>query len=361
DINADLKPFKDLTIELAANKTYTRNQAQQIDAIRNTNSSAEFNELPVNETGNFAISYFMLPMSFDGNGDATFEKFKQNRAIIRQRLAESENASPDGFGLNSQQVLIPAFLATYSGQDAGKVRLSAFRNIPIPGWRLNYRGFMNFAWFKKHFSSFTVEHGYQSTYSIIGFNNNLLYNAENPYGDPNNLTGSGDYQPEKIFNGLNLIELFNPLVKIDFRLKSSLSFNLELKTDKQLSLNVNNNTLTEVRGKEYVAGIGYRFKDVRFKLKTGEKLTTFKGDINLKANLSIRNNSTVVRSIDIENNQVTGGQNMFAIKLQADYALNKNLLASFFYDQNSSRFLISTTFPRKSINAGITLRYTIGN
>ncbi|MCB0475594.1 MAG: hypothetical protein KDC69_07955, partial [Flavobacteriaceae bacterium] len=207
----------------------------------------------------------------------------------------------------------------------------------------------------------TVEHGYQSTYSIVGFNNNLLYNAENPYGDPNNLTGSGDYQPEKIFNGLNLIELFNPLVKIDFRLKSSLSFNLELKTDKQLSLNVNNNTLTEVRGKEYVAGIGYRFKDVRFKLKTGEKLTTFKGDINLKANLSIRNNSTVVRSIDIENNQVTGGQNMFAIKLQADYALNKNLLASFFYDQNSSRFLISTTFPRKSINAGITLRYTIGN
>jgi cell surface protein SprA len=96
-------------------------------------------------------------------------------------------------------------------------------------------------------------------------------------------------------------------------------------------------------------------------MKTGNTTTTFKGDINLKADFSLRDNSTVIRAINIDNNQVTGGQRLASFKFVADYALNKNLLASFFYDQNSSRFLISTTFPRKSFNAGISIRYNIGN
>jgi cell surface protein SprA len=96
-------------------------------------------------------------------------------------------------------------------------------------------------------------------------------------------------------------------------------------------------------------------------MKTGNTTTTFKGDINLKADFGLRDNATVIRSIDIDNNQITGGQRLVSFKFIADYALNKNLLASFFYDQNSSRFLISTTFPRKSINTGISIRYTIGN
>ena len=169
------------------------------------------------------------------------------------------------------------------------------------------------------------------------------------------------YQPEKLFTGVNLVEEFSPLVKVDMKMRNSFSLRAEVRKDKALNLNFNNNTLTEIRGTEYIVGIGYRLKDVRFKMKTGEVTTTFKGDINLKADIGIRNNSTIIRSIDINNNQVTGGQKLISFKFIADYALNQNLLASFFYDQNSSEFLISTTFPRKSINAGISLRYTIGN
>ena len=304
----------------------------------------------------------MLSKAFDGNGDTTFEEFKDNRAIISERLnAQAEQAGvigPDGYGENSQQVLLPAFLAAYSGKDASSIKLGAFRNTPIPNWRINYKGLMQFKWFKKHFRSFIVEHRYRSTYSIIGFNNNLLYNPEAPYA---NTDINDNYQPEKLFTGINLIEEFSPLLKVDMRMKNSFSIRAEVKRDKALNLNMNNNTLTEIRGKEYVVGIGYRFKDIRLKMKTGNTTTTFKGDINLKADFSIRDNSTIIRSIDIENNQVTGGQKLVSFKFLADYALNKNLLASFFYDHNSSRFLISTTFPRKSINAGISVRYTLGN
>ena len=358
DLNADVRPFKDFNLELSANRVFTQNQSQQLDVI-----DGEFNpDLPINEVGNFSISHFMLSKSFDGNGDETFEEFKTNRAIIINRLntlaEQAGEVNPDGYGENSQQVLLPAFLAAYSGKDAGSIKLGAFRNTPIPNWRINYKGLMQFKWFKKHFRSFIVEHRYRSTYSIIGFSNNLLYDQEAPYA---NTDINENYQPEKLFTGINLIEEFSPLLKVDMRLKNSFSIRAEVKRDKALNLNMNNNTLTEIRGKEYVVGIGYRFKDIRLKMKTGNTTTTFKGDINLKADFSIRDNSTIIRSIDIENNQVTGGQKLVSFKFLADYALNKNLLASFFYDHNSSRFLISTTFPRKSINAGISVRYTLGN
>ena len=358
DINADIRPFKDFNIELSANKVFTKNLSQQLDVVNNG-----FNpDLPINEIGNFSISYFMLKNAFDGNGDATFDKFKANRTIIANRLnnlAEKDGVvNPNGYGSNSQQVLIPAFLAAYAGNDAGKVKLSAFRNIPIPNWRINYKGFMKFKWFKKRFRSFIVEHAYRSTYYVNGFNNNLLYNPTTKY---TNFDSNENYRPSQVFTGINLREEFSPLIKVDMRMKNSLSVRAELKQDKALNLNINNNTITEIRGKEYVLGLGYRLKDVKMKIKTGNTVTTFKGDINFKGDISLRNNSTTIRSIDIVNNQVTGGQRLVSFKFSADYALNKNLLASFYFDQNSSRFLISTTFPRKSISAGISLRYNIGN
>lgn len=358
DINADLKPFKNFNIELSANRVFTRNQSQLIDPIRFSPDSVSLNTSPLNESGNFSISYFMLPNAFDGNGDSTFEKFKENRAIIQQRLVQETGLLESGFGENSPEVLLPAFLAAYSGKSATKIKTGAFRNIPIPNWRINYKGLMQFAWFKKHFRSFNIDHRYNSTYSIIGFTNNLLYTPENRL---TNLDINGNYQPEKLFNGINLVEEFNPLIRVDMKMRNNFSLRAEVRRDKSLNLNLNNNTITEIRGKEYVFGLGYRFKDVKWTIKTGPTTTRFKGDINLKADIGIRDNSTVIRSIDIDNNQVTGGQRLLSIKFNADWNLNQSLLASFFYDQNSSRFLISNTFPRNSINAGITLRYTIGN
>ncbi len=358
DINADVKPFKNFNIELSANRVFTRNQSQLLDPVDSL-GVLKLNGSPLNESGNFIISYFMLPNAFDGDGDATFEKFKENRAIIQQRLARrAGQANLDGYGENSPEVLLPAFLAAYSGQNASKVKLGAFRNIPIPNWRINYKGFMQFGWFKKHFRSFNIDHRYNSSYQIIGFTNNLLFNPENPTSNPDI---NGNYQPEKLFNGINLVEEFNPLVRVDMKMRNNFSLRAEVRRDKSLNLNLNNNTITEIRGKEYIFGLGYRFKDVKLKIKTGQTTTNFKGDINLNADIGIRDNSTVIRSIDIDNNQVTGGQRLLSIKFNADWALNQSLLASFFYDQNSSRFLISNTFPRNSINTGISLRYTIGN
>jgi cell surface protein SprA len=48
-----------------------------------------------------------------------------------------------------------------------------------------------------------------------------------------------------------------------------------------------------------------------------------KSDINLKADITYRNNQTIVRYLDYDNNQLAGGQNIWSITVKADYAFSK--------------------------------------
>ncbi|MDH3321633.1 MAG: cell surface protein SprA, partial [Flavobacteriaceae bacterium] len=358
DYSATLRPTKNLDIEVFGNRTFTKSFTQQLDVI-----NGELHEAPLNAIGNFSISYFMLKSSFSDE-DALFETFKENRAIISQRLASKTGGDIDGFGSTNQDVVLPSFLAAYSGKDASKVQLSAFRNTPVPNWRFTYKGLMQIGWFKQNFRSFTLEHSYRSIYSLLSYTNNLNYDENNPYGESNKDI-AGNFNPKKLYNGVNLIEEFSPLVKVDLKMKNSFSLRAAYNKDKSLNLNFNNNTITEISGNEVVVGLGYRIQNVKMQFKTGNSTTRFQGDINLKADLGIRDNLTVIRAFgitdDVNNDQVTGGQNLISFKFLADYSLNKNLLASFFFDYNKSKFAISTTFPRNSINGGISVRYIIGN
>jgi cell surface protein SprA len=358
DYTMDIKPFRTLDIELFGNRTYTKNSSQQLDVIDNA-----FSDTPQSVIGNFSISHFMMKSSFK-DSDAVFQEFKDNRAIISQRLASKTGGDINGFGSTNQDVVLPAFLAAYSGKSASSVQLGAFRNTPIPNWRITYRGLNEIPWIKNNFRSVILEHSYRSVYSILSFTNNLKYNKADPFG-AGNLDIANNYNPQKLFNGINLIEEFSPLLKVDLKMKNSFSLRAAYNKDKALNLNFNNNTVTEIAGNEVILGLGYRFKDVRMKFKTGESTTSFRGDINIKADLGIRDNLTTIRAYglndDLNNDQITGGQNLVSFKLLIDYSLNKNLLTSFFFDYNKSKFAISTTYPRQSINGGISVRYIIGN
>lgn len=358
DYTMDIRPTRSLDIELFGNRTYTKSTRQQLDIIDDV-----FNETPQNVVGNFSISYFMMKSSFKNN-DSLFQEFKDNRAVISQRLASKTGANIDGYGSTNQDVVLPAFIAAYSGKSANSVDLGAFRNTPIPNWRITYSGLNNIPWIKSNFRSVILEHSYRSIYSILSFTNNLKYDKTDPYGNENRDIAN-NYNPEKLYNGINLIEEFSPLLKIDLKMKNSFSLRAAYNKDKALNLNFNNNTVTQVTGNEVILGLGYRFQNIRMKFKTGEKITSFQGDINIKADLGIRDNSTIVRAYgindDINNDQITGGQNLISFKFLVDYSLNKNLLTSFFFDYNKSKFAISTTYPRQAINGGISVRYIIGN
>jgi cell surface protein SprA len=170
-----------------------------------------------------------------------------------------------------------------------------------------------------------------------------------------------DALPENIINNVVLTDQFNPLMRMDFEMQNSFSFLAEVRTDRTLSLSFDNNLMTEINGKEYTLGLGYRFKDVKMVTNIGGEKTRLKGDLNLKFDLTLRDNITIIRNLDIDNNQITSGQNLMSIKFTADYALSKNFNALFFYDHSFSKFAVSTAFPQTTINTGFTLRYNFGN
>ena len=364
-INATAQPTQDLTIDLTADRRLTNSFQENFQVNDLGSGEFEFESLLGNNFGNFSISTLLIGTAFSRSNEfdsTTFEQFQANRITIANRRAAENgipqgtaDAFPEGFGETQQDVLLPAFFAAYSGQDAERVNLDAFRQIPIPNWNLKYTGLAKLRSFKKKFKRFSISHAYRSAYSINSFQTNLerqnaTVNAE-----------TGDFLPENVISNVVLNDAFSPLIRVDFELQNSLSVLAEVRTDRTLQLSFDNNLLTEITGKEYALGLGYRFKDVKFVTNIGGQKTRLKGDLNLKADLSLRDNITIIRNLDLNSNQITSGQNLWSIKFTADYALSKNLNALFFYDHSFSRFAVSTAFPQTTINGGFTLRYNFGN
>jgi cell surface protein SprA len=357
DYTFTVKPFKDLIIDVRGNKIKTRDISQQLDIVENGSNTGVLDfSAPAFETGNFSTSHSMIATAFT-DGDALFQTMKEYRSIIAQRLVTATGAPIAGFGNTSQQVLLPAFMAAYSGTNPDKVNTGLFRNIPIPNWTLRYTGFMKLGFFKQHFSNFIVSHGYRSSYTISSFTNNLQYDGTNSFSSTNS---ADNYEPELLVSAATLVDEFSPLIKIDMKMRNSFSLRGEIKSDRTLTMNFNNSTLTDIKGTEYILGMGYVFKDIKVKTNFTGKKQTLKGDINLRADVSLRDNLTQIRSVDEDNNQISGGQRLFSIKFTADYRLSSSLTASFYYNHQTSRYAISTTFPRQAINGGFNIIYNLG-
>ena len=364
---ANIEPLPDLKIDLIANRTYSESFSEQYDI-----SNGQYNSRSPYTSGAFAISTVLIKTAFfesDENGSEAFDNFRKNRITIANRLAtkrgininNSANIGTDGFplgyGSSNQSVLLAAFLAAYTGTDANHAELGIFRNIPIPNWSVKYNGLMRYAFFKDTFKRFSLQHSYQATYTVNAFNSNYSY-AKNPDGMDDN----GNYYNETIMSNVTLTEQFSPFLKVDFELKNSFKILTQINKDRTLSMSFDNNNLTEVNGIEYVIGLGYRFKDVSFTSRLADNPTnTIKSDIIIKADLTLRDNQTIVRYLDYDNNQLVAGQKIWTLKTTADYSLSKNLTMIFYYNHSFSKPVISTSFPLTTISTGFTLRYIFGN
>ena len=351
-----------LKIDVSANRAESETYSENFIV-----TDGIYQSLTPTTNGNFSISTILLKTSFQrSTADASkaFDDFRNNRLTIANRLAgpnvteRDENGFPVGFSQNNQAVLLPAFLAAYTGEDADDTSSSPFKDIPLPNWNLQYNGFLKFKWFKQRFKRFTVSHGYRSDFTINRFETNLEFDP-GAIGD-DRFDAAGDFINETLYGNVNLTEQFSPLIKIDLETKSSVKVSTEIRRDRAVSFSFDNNLLTEVRGEEYILGLGYRIKDIKFKTTLGSlkgRKRTIKSDLNLKADFSLRSNETVVRFLDVDNNQVTSGQDVYSFRFTSDYALSKNLTAIFFYDHSFSQFSVSTAFPQTNIRSGFTMRY----
>ena len=378
-LRSTIEPIKQFRIELTATRNYSNSQNEYFrwDPIDNG-----FNSFTPTEAGSYSISFSSWRTAFKRDNDdyesSTFSQFRGYRIEIAKQLAarnaqftggidpltgfpieftieNGDTLVTGGYGPTSQEVMIPAFLAAYSGKDPTKSDLTAFPDIPIPNWRITYDGFMRIPFIKKRFKQFSFSHAYRSTYAVGSYQTNLEYGE----GDEINMNNMS-YHVQREISQVTINEQFSPLFKLDMSWKNSLLTKVELKRTRMLSLSLSNNQLTETGSQEYILGFGYRIQDVKFTLfsggRDGKKISS---DLDLKIDFNIMNNKTVIRKIIEDVEQITMGQQIIKLNFSADYVVNQRLNIKLFYDKVITNPFISTTFPSAITNAGFSLRFTL--
>jgi len=364
-----IEPIEGFKIELTANRNESENKNEFFKADNNGN----FASFSATETGNFSISYITWNTAWKGDNKTThaspnFEKFKEYRLIIAQRLAAANpnwngeivdsTGFPKGYGPTSQNVLISAFLAAYTGKNASIFDLNPFPKIPMPNWRITYDGLTKIPFIEKYFKTLRLSHAYRSTYNVGSFVSNVHY-LEDGSGNPTAKDMLDNFIAKREINQISISEQFSPFISIDATMHNSVLVKFEIKKSRNLAMSFSNNQLTETTSNEYVIGSGYRIPDVEFALKSGGKTHNLKSDLNLRADFSIRSNKTVLRKL-IENfDQISAGQNIISINLSADYMISTNFMVKLFFDKIITNPFVSSVFPNANTNAGFSLRFTL--
>jgi cell surface protein SprA len=362
NLKGTFEPVKYLRIELQASKTQDHTYQTNFKSLDGTSNIQSLN--PVT-SGDYTISILTIGTAFAkskgvDNTSPTFQKFLDNRAEISKRLgaqnpnstAPTTNGFTDGYSANSQNVLVPAFMAAYSGKDAGKVSLGQFPKIPIPNWQITYNGLSHVPFFMDWFDSFDVSHGYRSSYSVAGFSTLLQYQAAN--GAVSSRDANGDFLPYYQFSQVTIFEQFVPLIGMSARFKNNMTANIEYRKSRSLSLSLLNSQLAQQNENIFVFGWGYHAKNFRFPfgLLSGKQ----DNDVNFKIDFSLQDNKTLIYRADVQAAEVSSGAQNITVRPSIDYVINQRFNLNIFYDSNITRPYTSQTFNTAFTNFGVNLK-----
>lgn len=369
-IKATMKPITGMRIDLNADR----------DLVENTNSNLGWDNLTNNFalqnqkfTGSMSISMITWRTAFvkdKGSSDAltnsTFDHLRELRKDVSSILgANNPNSSSianesgyaGGYGSSQQDVIIGAFLTAYTGRNPNKRNINPFKQAPLPNWRLTYDGLSKVKFIGKYVRNITFSHAYRSSFNIGNYTTNLSAKFDNN-GNPTETDVKGNLISRKQILTMSIMEQFSPLLGVDMTLKNNMTAKLELKKDRNMSLSLTNNQITEIKGTEIVFGSGYVFKKLQLPIKfQGKQIDP--SDLRLTLDVSIRDNKTITRKIVEDQNQPTAGQKMVSIKFNGSYQLSKFLTVRLYFDRVVNTPFISTSFPTANTSAGFALRFQL--
>ena len=385
NIRANLEPITGLKIDLTALRNDTRNTEIQF----------MYEGMPEIMGGNFTMTTIALGSAFGGSGNAmnnysskAFDKLLANREIIAQRIESKYSGLkyPDvgfihdkglggmlynpgtdnvnGVNRNSADVLIPAFLAAYTGKDPKKVGLTAFPSLKsmLPNWRVTYDGLIKIPAVKKYFKSVTLSHQYRCSYSVGAFTSFLNWVDAGQDGLGyiqsilnDNPTPSSPYS----ISSVSLTEAFSPLLGADATLLNNVTVRADYSTTRNLSLNTTSYQLVEALSKKVTIGLGYKYAEFNKVLKM-KKTRDFSNDLTVRLDFSYNKMQSLIRKIDTQLTQATSGNIAKTISFSADYGLSRALTIRAFYDIQINEPLISSaSYPTSNSNYGISLRFSL--
>ncbi|MCS6917264.1 MAG: cell surface protein SprA [Chitinophagales bacterium] len=374
------EPFKDVLVDVNFNKTRGDNLSEYFKVPA---AGAGFAHLSRMQSGTFTMSYLPIKTTFvrvrPNTFSATFLNFQDYRQIISERLTAinpNSNFEPfgndtvqgtyyKGYGPYSPDVLLPAFLAAYTGKDPRTIGLGLpFRELPRPNWRITYNGLTKLPWAKKIWNNVNISHGYTSTLAMSSFNQSLLFRGDAgddlilpSYLDPNSL----NFVPFYNIPSVVISEQFSPLIGIDMTWKNSLSTKVEYKKSRNLAFSFLDFQLAESRNEEISLGIGYKFRNVPLPWKVDGKRKFLKNDVNFQFNTSVTDNVTYSQRLDEPvASQPTAGVQTITISPSADYTVNNRLNVRVFFDKRITNPRISASYPIRYTAGGVTLRFSLG-
>ena len=314
----------------------------------------------------------------------TFKQFESYRLILSERLAKSNpyqqqlglGRDADGFyrgyGRYAQDVLIPSFIAAYTGKDPMTVTLIKQSNpniksnpfkgiVPKPNWRVTYTGLTRIPALAAKFSAISFTHGYTGNISMNSFNSALLYADPFRYFAPGFVDSvSGNFVPFFLVPNITIQESFSPLLGIDVTTTGQLNARFEYKKSRQLSLSLVDYQLSEVNSTEYTVGASWRKRGFNLPFKIpftkGKKL---ENDISFRMDFSMRDDATSNSRLDQNNSFSTGGQKVITIQPSIDYVLNNRVNIKLYFDQRRVIPYISTSAPITNTRAGLQLRVSL--
>ena len=406
-LRATIEPIRDLKIDLTATRTV--NKAKSIQFM--------YEDMPTTQTGSFTQTIISLKTAFQGCGNINnnydskaFNQFVANIPVIQQRLEQiyagvtypssagsefagqtynSENGGVDEY---SADVLIPAFLAAYTGSDAASHPLDIFPALSrlLPNWSLTYSGLTRLPWFAQRFKSFNLTHSYKSIYTVGSYSSYSSYmSADGEYiGFVTDVT-TGNPVPSSMFNisTVSINEAFSPLIGVDMTFTNGLTAKAQWNKTRVLSLSMTSVALTETRSDNVTVGFGLKLKDLNLfgakniqnpqksKKKKGKKSSgdeesstksktskknTVSHDLNLSLDFTYGLSNALNRNISTLTTTATSGATTYKLALSATYTFSKLLTLSGYMDwQRNVPLTTSSSYPTTTADFGVSAKFSL--
>jgi cell surface protein SprA len=372
-IRANVEPSTDLKIQIDVKKENSASY-QEIFRYDPDNEAAFPNGFaPLNPTrsGSYKISYLTVKTAFDGSNDdlnsTVFQNFEENLAIIQQRFNALRGTGSD-YDSTTQDVVIPAFLAAYSGKNAETINLSPFPSTPMPNWRIDYTGLGKLGVLKDIFQSVTISHGYQSSYSVTNYTNSLDFTdvsrlaIDRPVEDYNDGyfgdSFDGQYKPVYVISQVLVSEQFAPLIGINVRTKSRLTARAEYKTKRDLALNISNAQITELNNKDVAFELGFTKNNLKLPFKSQGRTVVLKNDVTFRMNLTVTDSKTIQRKI-AELHTITNGNINYQLRPNISYVVNQKLTIQGYFERSINEPVVTTSYRRATTRFGIQVRFSL--
>ncbi|MCH5237280.1 MAG: cell surface protein SprA, partial [Muribaculaceae bacterium] len=376
-----LEPIRGLRIVLTSN--LTDNRTRQVQFM--------YAGMPTSLNGSYTRTHVAISSALrgskasDGYNSEAFNKFLSYIPVVAQRFENDYNGTrypTTGFlhdmpvagtpynpeigkvSSTSPDVLIPAFIAAYSGYSPEKINLSHFPGLEAmrPNWKVTYDGFLQVGNMSKIFKAFTVNHAYQCTYSVGNYSSYLNWVGVN--SDMGFILDELTQQPipSSPFNisSVAITEKFAPLVGVNMTFNNDVSVNAEYRDSRTLNLNSSAGQVVETTSRQITIGAGWKIAEFNKILKIGSKQAGISNDLSLNLDFSLSNNQALIRRIETAYTQATQGTQTLSINFMASYQLSKKITLSAFFDHQVNKPLVSNSaYPTSNSNYGVAINISL--